>query len=258
MATDTYADDETRQPSLLFLIVDSIAFWVRNPMLFWIVTLPVAGLAAALTYLLATHHDLEPYRGHWGWSALFALVYTLFLDRWIKASLLDGASPCDEADNLRRSVISPRFVAFGAFFFAVAEAMKTNTGSLGEANIVVWSAGAAICALYLPSLSAAQPLSLRQAFGAGRFLQAHLFLLIAGCIAISCLAGVGIERAALLLPGKPWMPAAIVAAQRTVDCLMLAVVGHALASAFQQVTDWCQPEPEDHQYRRPRPARAGA
>ena len=164
MARELYADDEIQSPSLLFLIVDSIAFWMRGPLLFWIVALPVAGLAAALTWLFQLHHDLAPYRGHWAWDALFALVYTMFLDRWIKASLLDGASPCEEVDNLRRSVISPRFLAFAAFFAATAVAMKAGAGTLGEANIVVWSAGAALFGLYLPSLSAAEPLTLRQAF----------------------------------------------------------------------------------------------
>ena len=41
----------------------------------------------------------------------------LFLDRWIKASLLDGASPCDEVDNLRRSIVSPRFLGLTTALF---------------------------------------------------------------------------------------------------------------------------------------------
>jgi hypothetical protein len=249
MAAELHAGNED-QPSLLFLTVDAVTFWARNPLLFWIVALPIAGLAAALAYLLDAHQALAPFRDHWGWNLLFAIIYALFLDRWIKASLLDGASPCDEVDNLRRSVVSLRFLAFAASLFLSAYAMASLAAADAELSVVVWSAGAALFALYLPALSAAEPLSLRHAFAAGRALQVHLFLLIAGCVAVSLLAGLGVERAAALyFADRPWTPAAVAAAHRIVDCLLLAVVGHALAAAFCQVTDWRPPEPDDHPYR---------
>ena len=180
MTAELYAEDESR-PSLAFLIVDAIAFWIRNPLLFWVVTLPIAGLAALVTYALDTNHSLVALRNHWGWDFLFALIYALFLDRWIKASLLDGASPCDEVDNLRRSIVSPRFLGLTTALFLLALVMAEL--AYVEVNIVIWSAVAALGALYLPSLSAAEPLSLRQAFASGRPVQAHFFLLIAGSLA---------------------------------------------------------------------------
>ena len=122
MAANTYAAEETR-PSLLLPFVDALAFWTRSPLLFWIVTLPIAGLAAGVAYVLDTHREFAELRGHWGWNCLFALIYALFLDRWIKASLVDDASPCDEVDNLRRSIVSPRFLGLATVFFLLAAAM---------------------------------------------------------------------------------------------------------------------------------------
>ncbi len=249
MASELYLENEER-PSLLYLIVDATAFWVKSPMLFWIVALPIAGLAAAVSYIVEADQFFAEFRNHWGWDFLFALIYAMFLDRWIKASLLDGASPCDEVDNLRRSVISPRFLGFATALFLLAFTMANMASAYAEMDVVVWSAAAAMFALFLPALSAAEPLSLREAFALGRPLQAHLFLLIAGAIAVSLLAGVGLQNAAATwLPDKPWSPAAVAAAHRVVDCLVLAVIGNVLAALFRQLADWRQPEPDDHPYR---------
>ncbi len=249
MAANIYADDEEQSHSLLFLIVDAIAFWIRSPLLFWIVTLPIAGLAAGVAYIFDTNQALAEFRNHWGWDFLFAVIYALFLDRWMKASLLDGASHCDEVDNLRRSVVSPRFLGLGTALFLLAFAMACVTPDTIEIDVVVWAAAAALMALYLPSHSAAEPLSLGEAIGTGRSVQTHLFLLVAGAIAISLLTGIGLHQAASYLPGKLWMPAALAAGQQIVNCLMLAVVGNVLAALFRQLTDWRQPEPDDHPYR---------
>ena len=247
MAAELYAEDQDR-PSLLFLIVDAIAFWIRSPLLFWIVALPIAGLAALLAYTLDANQSLVAFRHHWGWGFLFALIYALFLDRWIKASLLDGASPCEEVDNLRRSIVSPRFLAGATVLFLLALVMADSP--CVEVSAVIWSAAAALFALYLPALSAAEPLSLRQAFAAGRPLQIHFFLLVAGSLAISFASGVGLERAAATFaPYKVWAPAAIAATHRLIDCVLLAIAGNALASAFREIVDWRQPEPDDHPYR---------
>jgi hypothetical protein len=249
MASELYFEDEER-PSLLYLIADGAAFWVRSPMLFWIVTLPIAGLAAAVVYIVEADQFFAEFRNHWGWDFLFALIYAMFLDRWIKASLLDGASACDEVDNLRRSVISPRFLGFATALFLLAFAMANAASTYVEMDVVVWSAGGALFVLFLPALSAAEPLSLRQAFALGRPLQAQLFLLIAGAIALSLLAGAGLQHAAALwLPDRPWSAAAATAAHRVVDCLLLAMIGNVLAALFRQLTDWQPPEPDDHPYR---------
>ncbi len=249
MAASLYLEDEDR-PSLLYLIADAVAFWIRSPLAFWIVSLPIAGLSAAVIYIVEANQFFAEFRNHWGWDFLFALIYAMFLDRWIKASLLDGASTCDEVDNLRRSVVSPRFLGFATALFLLAFAMANTMSGYIEMDAVVWSAGAALFVLFLPALSAAEPLSLRQAFALGRPLQTHLFLLIAGAVAVSLLAGVGLQHAAAAwLPDKPWSPAAVAAARRVLDCLLLAVIGNVLATLFRQLTDWQQPEPDDHPYR---------
>jgi hypothetical protein len=249
MATELYADTDER-PSLLLVIVDALAFWVRSPVLFWIVALPIAGLAAAATYAVEANQSLAEFRNHWGWTFLFALIYAQFLDRWMKAILLEGASNCEEVDNLRRSMISPRFLGLATALFLLAMAMGLISTEYVEANVVIWSAAVAVFALYLPSLSAAEPMSLRKAFVLGRSVQLPLFMLIAGSVAISLLADFGIARAATdWWPDKPWRPATVAAAHRVIDCLLLAIVGHVLASLFRTLTDWRQPEPDDHPYR---------
>ena len=249
MAAGTYATDEEQAPSLLFLIVDAIAFWIRSPLLFWIVALPIAGLAAGVAYIFDTNQALAEFRNHWGWDFLFALIYALFLDRWMKATLLDGASPCDEVDNLRRSVVSPRFLGLCTALFLLAFGMADLAPETIEMNVVVWAAAAALLALYLPSHSAAEPLSLGEAFAVGRSVQSHLFLLVAGAVALLLLSGAGLHQAAAYLPGKTWMPSALAATQQIVNCIVLAVIGNALAATFRQMTDWRQPEPDDHPFR---------
>ena len=243
MADRLYVEEE--RPSLLFLIVDALAFWVRSPVLFWIAALPIAGLAAAGAYWIEVDRQFVEYHRHWSWDYLFALIYAMFLDRWIKASLLDGATPCDEVDNLRRSIVSPRYLLGAAALLAVAQAMPIDARL-----VVVLSAGVAcLVALTLPALSAAAPLSLRQAFALGRPMQLPFFLLIAGSVALSLAAGVGLEWGTRFLPAGTWNAALVAGLQRAIDCLLLAIVGYALASAFQQMTGWRQPEPADRPYR---------
>lgn len=252
MAAELYASDEDQQQqhSLLFLIVDAVAFWMRSPLAFWIVTLPIAGLAAAVAHLLDSQQALAEFRNHWGWDFLFATIYALFLDRWIKASLLDDASPCDETDNRRRSIVSPRFLGLGTALFLIAFGLTCLTPLTIEMNVVLWAASAALFALYLPALSAAAPLSLGQAFAVGRGVQAQLFLLIAGAVAVVLLSGIGLREAATYLPTRPvWMPAALAAGQQVVNCVMLAVIGNVLAALFRDITNWHQPEPDDRPYR---------
>lgn len=248
MARELSADLETDdKPSPLLMSVDALIFWMRNPLSFWIVALPIASLAGIATWVIDRSHHLEAWRDHWGWSFLFALIYAMFLDRWIKASLLDDATPCDEVDNLRRSIVSPRFLAYATALFGLAALLAPS--HYGEVSIVLWSASACLFALLLPSLSAAEPMSLSRAFALGRPLQIHLFLVIAIAVAISVLSSIGLERMAGWLPPKPWHGAALAAVGRVVDCLMLAWVGHVLATLFREITGWRQPEPDDHPFR---------
>ena len=55
------------------------------------------------TVVTLTQRLLIDWRGHWGWDFLFVLIYAMFLDRWLKESLLDGATDCDEKATARWS-----------------------------------------------------------------------------------------------------------------------------------------------------------
>ncbi len=85
------------------------------------------------------------YREHWRWNVLFALIYALFLDRWIKDALLDEAPTCDEIDALRRSNDRARFVAWPLLVragLAIGGALPTS-GSRRSASVlphvVIWA-----------------------------------------------------------------------------------------------------------------------
>ena len=97
---------------------------------------------------------------------------------------------------------------------------------------MLWTATASLFALMLPALAAGEPSSLRQAFAWGRPLQIHLFLLTGGAVALSLLAGPGVACARRHLPDRPWNAAAVAAAHRLVDVLLLAFVGYGLARSF--------------------------
>jgi hypothetical protein len=225
--------------------IDALAFWLRRQSTFWMMTLPIAALAAATAYVFETRREYVDWQHHWGWGVLFALIYAMFLDRWIKEALLDDALPCDEVDALRRSIIAVRFLTFALALsvFAIA-----NPCPYVELNIVACAAVTALFVLLLPALAAHHPLSLYEAFMLGRPVQVHLFLLIGGSILLSLLAGQGLAWAAHLLPSKPWNPAAVAALQRTFDCMLLAFVGYGLAHIFRKVTDWQPPESADQPF----------
>ena len=227
--------------------IDALTFWWRRQGTFWIMALPIAGLGAGVTYVLEADRQFVDWRHHWGWDLLFALIYAMFLDRWIKEALLDNALPCDEVDELRRSTIGVRFLTFAAALCLLG--LATAPCPFVELNVALCASAATLFVLLLPSLAAAKPLSLDEAFTLGRPVQAHLFLLIGGAILLSLLAGVGLVWGSTLLPHKPWNAAAVAALQRLVDCLLLAFVGYGLASIFRQLTDWQQPEPADHPFR---------
>ena len=238
---------ENDAPSLGLVLVEALVFWLRNQGMFWLTALPIAGLAGGIAYVLEANRALIDWRHHWGWEFLFALVYALFLNRWIKEALLEDASPCDEVSELRGSAIALRFLIFAAALGLLATALTSMP--LVEPGAVLWTAAACLFALMLPSLTAGEPLSLHGAFVLGRPLQIHLFLLIGGAVALSVLADAGLAWGVGHLSGKPWSAAAVAAAHRLVDCLSLAFVGHGLATIFRQLTGWQQPEPDDHPFR---------
>ena len=60
-------------PSLGLVLVDALVFWLRHQAVFWLMALPIAGLAAAITYILEANQALVDWRHHWGWDFLFAL-----------------------------------------------------------------------------------------------------------------------------------------------------------------------------------------
>ena len=135
-------------PSLGLVLVDALVFWLRHQAVFWLMALPIAGLAAAITYILEANQALVDWRHHWGWDFLFALIYAMFLDRWIKEALLEDARPGDEVDALRRSTIALRFLLFAAALGLMATALARLPHV--ELAAVLWTAAAALFALMLP------------------------------------------------------------------------------------------------------------
>ncbi len=235
-------------PSLGLVLVEALVFWLRRQGVFWLMALPIAGLAGAITYILESNRALIDWRHHWGWEFLFALIYAMFLDRWIKEALLEDAYPCEEADALRGSTIAPGFLVFAAALGLMATALALLPHV--ELSAVLWTATASLFALMLPALAAGESAALRRAFAWGRPLQAHLFLLIGGAVALWLLADPGVASLAGYLPDGPWKAAAVTAAHRLIDVLLLAFVGYGLATLFREVSGWQQPEPDARLYRR--------
>lgn len=257
---------EDGEPGLLLLLADSLAFLVRKHLVFWITALPIAGLAAALAYVLDANQQFVEYRAHWGWDFLFALIYAMFLDRWFKETLLDGASDCDEVDNLRRSVIAVRFLAVAALMFLAAMvlsffqiegiartieswhlphgiALVTGLTLTWLPHVFIWSMILTYFAPMLPALSAAEPATHH------RRARGQVFRLVFG-LAVASLVAYSATRWGLeSLPQRPWAAAAMAATWRFFDCLLLALGGHVLATIWWRLADWQQPEREDHPYR---------
>jgi hypothetical protein len=263
---------DRHDPSLLLLIVDALVFWFRNQAVFWLVALPITGLGAAIAFVLDRHQQFAGLRNHWGWDLLFALIYAMFLDRWMKITLLQGASPCEEVDNLRRSIISVRFLVFAACFLLLAMIMSMVklegiTGTLlgwhlplavaaifgtiltWLPHLFFWATLFTLIALMLPSLSAAEPTAISKAWTLGRPVRALLFRLIFGVALLSLSVFAATAFGLELLPRKPWAAAAMAGVWRLSDCLLLAIVGYVLATIWCEVTDWRPPEPEDHPFR---------
>jgi hypothetical protein len=280
MAQRVVAVSESRP--LFLLIVDAIAFWLRNQTVFWLLALPIAGLAAAGAYLTDTVQQFAFLRRPEGWHFLFALIYAMFLDRWIKEALLEDAAACDEVDAFRRALVPPPLLLFAIVFFVFAMGLSwlqlhgidgtlarwglplALVGPLAAMlawlpQLLIWATALAFVALMVPGWSAAAPLSLRQAWRVSEPARPKIFRLILGSVLLSMLIYAATLWGFEVLPKKPWLPAALAGGQRLVDCLLLAVTGHVLASLFRTLTAWHPPEPEDRPFRhmrvRPRASR---
>src|SRR4030095_6811540 len=192
--------------------IDALAFWFRRQGIFWMMTLPIAALAAAVAYVLETHREFIDWRQHWGWDLLFALIYAMLLDRWIKEALLDDATPCDEVDEMRGSTIAVRLLTFALSLCLLAIMMAPCPYI--ELNAVACAAAASVFVLLLPALAAQRPITLPEAFVLGRPFKSTLSRRIGGAILVSLLTGLALSLLAMLLPAKPWVPAMVAALQR--------------------------------------------
>jgi hypothetical protein len=257
---------------LLFLIVDAIAFWLRNQPVFWLLALPIAGLAAAAAYILGTVEQFAFLRHPEGWHFLFALIYAMFLDRWIKESLLDDATACDEVDAFRRALVPAPLLLFTIVFFVFAmvlswlqlQGIEASLAGWGVPrapatilatvlgwlpHLLIWVTPLAFVVLLVPAWCAGEPMSVRQAWTLSEPVRPKVFRLVLGACVVSLLVYAATMWGLEVLPSKPWAPAAMVAVQRLVDCLLLAITGHVLASLFIALTDWQPPEHEDRPFR---------
>jgi len=273
MADQEVAVDE--RTSLFFLIIDAIAFWLRNQAVFWLLALPIAGLGAAGIYLADHIRQVAFLHRPEAWHFLFALIYAMFLDRWIKESLLDDATPCDEVDALRHAIVPPPLLLFAIVFFLLSIALSwvrlqgiddllarwhvpavlilpLGTLLAWLPHVLLWGTALAFVVLLVPAWSAGAPLSLGQAWRIAEPVRSRLLRLIVGAVLLSMLVHVATLWGLAAEARKPWVPAAMAGIQQLVDCLLLAIVGHVLAALFRTLTDWQQPEPEERPFRKMR------
>jgi hypothetical protein len=264
--------DVSEHTPLFLLVIDAIAFWLRNQPVFWLLALPIAGLAAAGAYLVDTVQQFAFLRRPEGWHFLFALIYALFLDRWIKESLLDDATPCEEVDALRHALVPAPFLLFAIAFFVFAVGLswlrldgieRTLIGWRTPATLIaplasfiawlphmlIWATVLAFFALLMPAWCSGAPLSFREAWRLSAPARPKLFRLVLGAVMLSMAIYAATLWGAEVLPRKAWPPAAMVGAQRLADCLLLAIVGHVLAALFRVLAGWRQPEPEERPFR---------
>jgi hypothetical protein len=270
MAQQRVTVDE-RTP-LILLIIDAIAFWLRNQPVFWLLALPIAGLAAAGSYLVGTVQQFAFLSHPESWHFLFALIYAMFLDRWIKESLLDGAEACEGVDELRRALVPTTLLMFTILFFVFAMILSLlRLQGIGDTlfrwgvpfvaiaplasflawlpHVLLWSTVLAFLALLAPASSAATRMSPAEAWRLAAPVRPKLFRLILGATLLSLAVGAASVWGVEVLPKKAWVPAALIGVQRLVDCLLLAIVGHVLAVLFSALADWHPPEPEERPFR---------
>jgi hypothetical protein len=97
-------------PSLGLVLVKALVFWLRHQGVFWLVALPIAGLAAAVTYVLEANQALVDWRHHWGWDVLGGFKWS--------SQHFDGGG-CDEPSKATfgsvwtDAIVFPRSTASG-------------------------------------------------------------------------------------------------------------------------------------------------
>lgn len=224
--------------SLLLLPFHALGFWARNQLTFWIAALPVAVLAAGIAFLQGSDE-------RWVREPLLAVVYALFLDRWMRIVLLDKAPVCEETDALRHTIINARFLLFAMVAFGLAFALQT----VPIFDVLVWSLIVAPLLLYLPALSAGEPIGLGAAWRMGRPVQITLFITVCTVALLAMVTQDAIDIVELRLPSRAWTAPLLNASARLIDCLMLAVLGHVLVTLYRGLSGWQPPEPEDRPYR---------
>jgi hypothetical protein len=257
---------------LFLLIVDAIAFWLRHQGVFWLLVLPITGLAAAAGYLVDSSRQFTFEHFRWGWEFLYALIYAMFLDRWIKESLLDDATPCDGVDAVRRMLVPSRLLLVAIVFYGFAmmlsllplKGVPSSLAGWGAPqalaviggtvlawlpHLLVWATCLAFLAFLMPSWSSGEPLALGRAWQLSEPARSRIFRLVVGSAVLSLTVYALTVWGYQALPRKPLTTAALEAAQRLADCLLLAIAGHVLATLYRVCADWQPPEPEERPFR---------
>jgi hypothetical protein len=224
--------------SLLLLPFHALGFWARNQLTFWIAALPVAVLASGIAFLQGSDE-------RWVREPLLAVVYALFLDRWMRIVLLENAPVCEETDTLRHSIANARFLLFAMAAFGLAFVLQT----IPIFDVLVWSLIVSPLLLYLPALSSGQPIGIGAAWRLGRPVQITVFLTVSTVALLAMVTQDVIDIFELMLPSRVWTAPLLNAAARLIDCLMLAVLGHVLVTLYRGLSGWEPPEPEDRPYR---------
>ena len=106
-------DVEDDKPSLLFLLVIRPPSSCARSGMFLTIVLPIAGIAAGLTWALDRNPLFADWRGHWGWDFPVPADLRDAARPLDQGSLVDGATDCDEstisaADRARASWASSR------------------------------------------------------------------------------------------------------------------------------------------------------
>ena len=93
---------ENDAPSLGLVLVDALVFWLRHQGVFWLMTLPIAGLGAAIAYILEANQALADWRHHWGWD---------FLGRFKRSSQHLDRGGCGERSKASFGSVWAGFIA---------------------------------------------------------------------------------------------------------------------------------------------------
>jgi hypothetical protein len=116
-------------------------------------------------------------------------------------------------------------------------------------HLLLWATVLAFFALLAPAWSAGTRMSPGEAWRLAVPVRAKLFRLVLGATLLSLAIAAASIWGLEVLPKRPWAPAALIGAQRLIDCLLIAIVGHVLAALFRGLGEWQPPEPEERPFR---------